>query len=558
MGVIEISQPDIANPDATEVRHVLPFASPAPSRKRFDMLVRIDGSRPFDVHVLFEDHLRTVRDRVDLSATRMPIVLCIGVPLEYRTGTSNEQYRFVSLPVATVPDDPLALDGVFAVFVSGSDLAKLSQSQRDALRRWGITGGKLAFCEMSADPVMTALLEELLGDTPFDAYRPGTVARWGAGTVANIGRAANGPARTAVFPWRDTEQHFSPFASRGGIFTSLWRSRRSYGIGAFLWVLFIVGAYIGVIGPLDWLVIRKLKRPYLTWAFFGGAIVWFSILAHAYSGIVNIGAMRTVCTDVLDTGLDAGTVRGNSQFWVYSARNATYNITSEREHVCFSARQGMRGVGSVAGVQVINGRHSSMRARIPIYSSKLFDATWYADWPFEIELAREKDAVVLQVPDALAVRKAYLATRTGLTRLVLQGRAGNVQSFRSSTVGEREWDNIMTEFKDLKWTPEPFRWFTDRTKDLLPGRETLDQYMLAMSCPWTPDKESGFPGMPDSLAYRRDARERSFDTRARLLQGDLLLLFVADSEALFPLEIHKHRPDTARATLVRIQVPANS
>jgi hypothetical protein len=557
-GLIEISQPDVANPAATEVRYVLPFVTPAPSKKKFEMLVRVDGARPLELAIHFEEHLRNVRQNIDVSVSRTPIVLCLDVPRVLRVDVSDESYRFVSFAEKDMPTDPVVLDGISSVFASGRALGKLTEAQLTALRAWGMTGGTLVLCEIGTDAVSTSTLEALTSTALLHLRRAG-VSPWGAGRIAVLTAGSKEPIQKTVFPKQEPEEghYFGSFGGETGYLTTLWRARRSYSVGAFLGILSIMVLYVSVVGPLDWFVIRKLKRPYMTWAFFCGAIVAFSFLAYAYSNVINVGSMRAVTVDLLDTAIDSDVVRGNSQLWLYSARNATYTLTPGREQVCFSAREGLRGVGNMAGVQITNGRTSSLRSRIPIFSSKIFDATWYADWVHKIQFERQSKGVVVRVPKTLRVRKGYLATETGLTELVLRSEDDKMREYRASDAGNRKWKNVLTGLVTSQdWDISPLHWFLDRGKPLLPPQKTLDDYCLSISFAGT--RNTGPNAENNSMfAYRRNRRERALEVQDRLSRGDILLLLVEDGEALLPVTIQNHRPDSARVSLVRIQVPTN-
>jgi hypothetical protein len=111
----------------------------------------------------------------------------------------------------------------------------------------------------------------------------------------------------------------------------LYRSLESFPgvrIVPFGWVAFFVFAYIVLIGPVDYLFLRKVvKRMELTWITFPIIVVGVSLLAyfgaHAFKG----SNLRVNKVDVLDFDQTSGVVRGHTWFTVFSPANHDYDLT---------------------------------------------------------------------------------------------------------------------------------------------------------------------------------------------------------------------------------------
>ena len=558
-GRIEISQPDASG--NSEARQVLPFTTPAPSRKRFVLLTRIERSRNLELTVVFTDHIKTIRRKLNVKRNNDPLVLCLGVPRSYRLAGAAGKYTFVTIEKHSLPSDPVALDGVHAVMLSGPVFASLSAAQLEAMRQWTVTGGTLIFVEMVADEAFRRNFESLTG-MPGMHVPVGDVARLGAGIIAasdtdaELGRVfwdGDEALTRRLFP-AVAEDDRQSYAATTGFFSKLWQTKRSYGLAGLLSIIIIIVTYICAIGPMDRWLVKRLKKPYLTWVFFPVAIAAFSVIAYGYSSMANVGTMRAVYANVVDVAPGFGVAKGNSLMWVYSAKNATYTINTSLKDVCFSARESILGAGAVAGVDIANGRDSTISARIPVFSSKEFGATWFMPWSHEIACQRDGQVLSFIVPEALNVNSAYMASEEGLINLTKKGQAwvaeGNTTPWETIIVSRAGALSPHWHFR----MGMPFGTVDDER--LMPSSETLQSYLLCMSFPWevSPDNVQN---AYQALYYRqsRDYRERSMDIRCRLKGGRTLLLFLEPTSSLLPIRIRWNSPTVMQVNLVRFQVP---
>jgi hypothetical protein len=345
----------------------------------------------------------------------------------------------------------------------------------------------------------------------------------------------------------EEDQHYG---SLTGYFSSLWQTKRSYGLSGFFSIMIIIAAYICAIGPLDRWIVRRTKKPYLTWILFPVAIAAFSLVAYWYSSMVNVGTMRAVYVNVLDAAQDADVARGNSLFWVYSAKNSTYEMVTSLENVHFSARESMLGAGNIAGVELVNGRNSAISARIPIFSSKEFDAAWYMPWTHEITCTREGSSLKIIVPKELKASHAFLADEDGLTELTKEDGAWIAGPWKS-------WEDAITDMAASLGSPWLYGRRSSMRDDevLMPKEKALRNYLICMSFPWEVTSEQRRHHQVTYYRQGRDSRERLLDIRNRLRVGKSLLLFLDGSNNLLPVKIKRHFPKTMHMNLVRVQIP---
>jgi hypothetical protein len=85
--------------------------------------------------------------------------------------------------------------------------------------------------------------------------------------------------------------------------------------------------YVAVIGPLDYLLVRRvLRRPELTWVTFPVAVVAFSLAIYGLAGWMKADQLLLNQVDVVDVELATGHVRGQTWFNVYSPSGRTYDV----------------------------------------------------------------------------------------------------------------------------------------------------------------------------------------------------------------------------------------
>ncbi len=559
-GLIEILQPDPSG--GAEVKHTLPFTTPAPSIKRFCIIARMEPGRDLELRITFKDQIRPIIKKLKIQKSTKPLVVCAGVQRSVRPGALGESYRVASVSPQSLPADPLAFDGLHALVLSGGAFMSLSKAQLDAVARWTVTGGILVFTDTLPDEVFWRNFQVLAGKSGVKMPSTG-YARLGAGFIACSGadpEMGGGPfwsgddaATGVLFPNLTKEDYFSH--SGTGFFTRQWQDRRAYGFMGAFWIILIIGAYVVVIGPVDMWIVRRMKKPYMTWVLFPVSIALFALIAHMYSSLVNVGTMRAIYANIVDVSPGHGLARGNSLFWVHSVKNATYAFATSLKNVCFSARESSLGAGSAAAVDVVNGADSTMSARIPIFSSKTFDASWYMPWPHEIVCRRERTDLQFIVPADLKITTAFLATDEGLTRL---DRFGDTWTTGSTP---EPWDEAIARrvnsISQYRYN-YGYRSGDSDDNDMLPSTDSLQDYLICMSFPTevSQDKAQKLNSYYSSYYRReRDGREIAMDIQRRLHGGKVLLLFSEQAPGLLPVEIKWSLPSVRRVNLVRYQVP---
>ncbi len=183
----------------------------------------------------------------------------------------------------------------------------------------------------------------------------------------------------------------------------------------FGWVAFFIVLYILLIGPGDYLFLKKvLKRMELTWITFPLIVVTVSLLAYCAVSILKGNELRVNKIDIVDVDQPAGLARGNSWLNVFSPRNRDYAVKvvplrldrpapddggellkppvgTEVQVSWFGDPENQFGGMGQSGrldfsgggyeYQPVGGAESLKGVRIPIWSTKTLTARWFGPGP---------------------------------------------------------------------------------------------------------------------------------------------------------------------------------
>ncbi len=561
-GRIEISYPGAGA--GSEVVQIEPFQLPAPSKQNFDLLVRVEPDRGIQVRVVFDEKNVPVANRKTsdmVSAAKLEtesLVLTTGIPTLYRNyqpkPKENKLTGYFLVPNMNrreLPERPLAYDGVHALFSTANDFSLLSAKQREAVGKWVELGGRLILLNPSKSG---NFLKAMAPFASPDQLRKTDVIEYGFGYVGwhVMENAKEKPFwnqqryfRQAVklFPRMDPKRGALDMGrvntASTGLFTSMTSTEAGYGFVGFLSLLVIIGAYILVIGPIDYLIVKRLKKPWLTWIIFLVAIGLFSIIAYWYSGLVHSGRMQLVRVNVLDMVHGRPAAIGNSLFWVYSTKNTSYQITTDKPNTHLSTRESV-AYSSVAWAKINNGSSSRIDARIPIFSSKTFDATWLEQIPWQVKIDKTPDGEQFILPETLKIRQALIAEAGGILPLRRNPKTNAWGAYDD----RRSWNT------ELDWA-QGFHCQQEGVPDL---RE-LEKYLLVISFANVPVAPNDSNVLDRRL--ERGARESTLDLSNHVIgKSRMLILFLEPESSLLPISLNLLAPESVQANVIRIKLPA--
>lgn len=184
----------------------------------------------------------------------------------------------------------------------------------------------------------------------------------------------------------------------------------------FGWVAFFIFLYILLIGPGDYLFLKKvLKRMELTWVTFPAIVLTVSLAAYYVAYEVKGTELRVNKVDALDVDQVANLSRGRSWANVFSPQNRDYDVAFrpldlqaeppapapgfEAITTWFGvAEAGFGGMGGGTQVGFSHGGYdyrpdgsaeSLGGVRIPIWSTKCFAGQWFGPGTVVVESALE-------------------------------------------------------------------------------------------------------------------------------------------------------------------------
>ncbi len=148
------------------------------------------------------------------------------------------------------------------------------------------------------------------------------------------------------------------------------------------WLLLLLGIYLAVIGPVDYLVLKRWNRQTLTWLTFPAYVVLFSaaiwlIGYRLRAGDTEWNELHLV--DVLPLG-DRFEWRGRTYASLYSPANARYRLAAhEAFAACRGESWGSYAAGSSIGRSRIEQQGMSYQAEVfvPVWTSQLLVHDWW-------------------------------------------------------------------------------------------------------------------------------------------------------------------------------------
>jgi hypothetical protein len=250
--------------------------------------------------------------------------------------------RVALLQLADLPDRSQGWEGLDALVVSGVDVGAISDQQRVALKAWLAQGGKLLITggprwqgaaggldeflpvDLQSTQTVTnlsALQAYFKTSTPLDASIPIVLAVGKVRPNADILVAQDGvpilvqkQIGFGTVYYLAADPGLQPFSTWGGMsdvyrhllgarslhpswMNSTWDTDASnqalaalpaLGLPPTGYVLCLLGLYILVIGPLNYLVLRRIKRQGLAWVTIPALVIIFTLVAY-FSGYLIRG-----------------------------------------------------------------------------------------------------------------------------------------------------------------------------------------------------------------------------------------------------------------------------
>lgn len=359
---------------------------PATSRKEFFLYIYFpqEYTQQWNVTLLAN---RKVLKKVNLavnclSAENMIFGVLADVPSTYDTLNDikpiNGFVRIAQLGTSDLPDRAQAWDSLDALIVSNVDTGTLTPGQKQALESWVAAGGKLLIVggvnwqstvaglkdlmpvRLTATRHVSSLsqLQDYVKDqTPLDSEAILATGQLQAETqvlvqqegVPLIVQKTVGFGSVYFVAADPALQPLSGWSGMQGVYEHLlgsksqlptwadgtWYDYRAnqalatipeLGLPSILYICGLLGFYIVVIGPLNYFVLRRLKRRELAWATIPALVVIFTCLAYgtgfSYRGVTPI--LNRLAVAQAWEGVDKAQVR--ALMGIYSPARTKYDL----------------------------------------------------------------------------------------------------------------------------------------------------------------------------------------------------------------------------------------
>jgi hypothetical protein len=301
--------------------------------------------------------------------------------------TLNGSMRLAQLQPGDLPDQPQGWDGLDVMVVASQDVGTFSAAQHQALRSWLTNGGRLLVIGGLKWQTTTSGLEDVLpvavdstrnvgslsalqaySEAPISSVAPGVLAvgqlqpgaevlleqegypliaqkQVGLGIVYYL---AADPGLQPLAGWNGMQDLYSRlFAFR--VPKPVWSNGRwdiyatnqalsmltELGIPSIYYICGWLAVYIAIIGPVNYLVLRRLKRGELAWLTIPVVVIIFTWIAYFF-GVFYRGAKPILNRIVLAQaweGSDQARIRG--LVGLYSPNRSKYTMEANDQFMFY-------------------------------------------------------------------------------------------------------------------------------------------------------------------------------------------------------------------------------
>lgn len=361
---------------------------PAASRKEFFIYLFPDNFlQKLTVSVMENGRALVKRDlNINcLGENNLLVGLLADTPAAYASLNDLEPLngfaRIVQLRPADLPDQSQGWEALDALVIAGADTGALSPEQRSALGAWLAGGGKLFVAGGVNWQPAAAGLADVLPLTPDSTRRVESLSelqsyfresapltgetRLASGALhknAQVLIAQDGLPLLVRRPIGFGEVYY--FAADPGLQPlSNWEGMKTVyshllavqiprprwtgwpwdenatgnalaalpelGLPSFLFVCGWLGFYLVVIGPANFIILRRLKRPELAWLTIPALVIVFTVIAYT-SGFLYRGTRPTLNRLLVAQGWDtAPQARVNAVMGIYSPNRTRYSLEAD-------------------------------------------------------------------------------------------------------------------------------------------------------------------------------------------------------------------------------------
>ena len=356
-------------PTSSRKTYIL-HAQPPPFGRNVTVDLVADGQKIESVTVAYLVHDAAQLVVGVLAEQPGPIVSQIKLP----ANVNGVDPAIVPLTVADLPSRVEGWSVIDRLVWQDVDSNSLSPDQLDALRRWIAAGGRLVIIGGSAGigtlsafpddilpyrPTATvdaapASLGSILGTAPDGATdvvaMAGALAHGRAlatsGDRAIAGELAYGAGRVTIYGFDTTTSWINGSTAVGGLWRSSLPPRTSdgtlliddsqllqavYQVPALALpptegLLGIIGAYILIIGPVNYMILKRMDRRELAWVTMPVLVLAFAAAAFGYGALLKGTDVVVNQVAIVHGAPDATEASAQVYFGIFSPTRATYRV----------------------------------------------------------------------------------------------------------------------------------------------------------------------------------------------------------------------------------------
>ncbi|MDB6130346.1 MAG: hypothetical protein JWM04_1453 [Verrucomicrobiales bacterium] len=219
-------------------------------------------------------------------------------------------------------------------------------------------------------------------------------------------------------------------------------------------LIFLLLGYLLVIGPVDYIVLKKMKRQMLTWITFPCYVVLFSLLIYYIgfrlrAGLTEFNQLHIV--DVVEPSGDRALQRGYSFYSLYSQANNRFPFAGNQKYSTWRGTFGgnVNSSGeSGAGDITLTGNSFKADASVKIWTSQDFVQDWMdiANVPYELSAFNPGESIKVRNRLSSPLRNLTLVYKS-MAYVLPDLPANSEKLFKWSEIKTRSLMELVAEHK---------------------------------------------------------------------------------------------------------------
>lgn len=407
---------------------------PGKSNKVFSFYVLLSNSHlVITASLVSENEVFTHEQKFQSTISSNPIWINWQQDIKKNKYYDEKFYAVANTPIIAFPRKLSTLSNVAVMFVGKPQEFELDEEQTAVLQKWIARGGSLIFAATSG---LEALIQRQLPFVQVEySSSQFSVTPFHCGRVVCFPQIKEHPSLLKLHSNSEFVRQVLQYEKtvyKEGYGSNLQEYMRTQlsGVIDFSWMILLLIAYLICIGPVDYLITKKLKNRMLTWWIYIFSIIIFSFFAYIKGYVLKSGPMKIHCLNYIDVH-DGGEVIGTTIFGVYSTRNANYTLQTTSANGYFLPLNSDFSYDE----EIFDQENNRLFSRIPIYSSKNYIGVWQKKYPMHMQkiIFDTKKSFDVPVPEGFNITDGYIIIDGELSKVLTVGETWYVDSLGKDT-----------------------------------------------------------------------------------------------------------------------------